>query len=209
MARQDLIKYVRTDKNGTKIFYDFTCPRCSGYGMLDKWINTGKVCYACGGSGERAKAKIVKEYTEEYIAKLDARRIARQRKYEEEHAEEIEKEKTERKNREEQWKREQNGYTFKTLGCGADGIGYVMTGNTYKLKEQIKANGGRWISQAWVCPVQIKAEGIRTVRIDANTYINGFGLVQESNVRDLVYCIGVRGENLETAIKTVAEWMKD
>lgn len=100
MARADLVKYIRTDKNGTKIFYDYTCPRCCGYGMLDKWINTGKVCYACGGSGVRPVAKVVKEYTEEYAAKLEARRNARAAKYAEDHAEEIAAEKAERERRE-------------------------------------------------------------------------------------------------------------
>ena len=26
--------YVRTDKNGTKIYHDWTCPRCGGAGIL-------------------------------------------------------------------------------------------------------------------------------------------------------------------------------
>ena len=90
------LQYFKTDKNGTKYFYDWKCPRCCGYGMLDKWINTGKTCYACGGSGVRTKAKIVKEYTPEYWAKLDAKQKARNAKraeeaakYAEEHADEI------------------------------------------------------------------------------------------------------------------------
>ena len=28
--------YIRTDKNGTKIYHDWTCPRCGGAGYADK-----------------------------------------------------------------------------------------------------------------------------------------------------------------------------
>lgn len=172
MARTDLIKYVRTDKNGTKIFYDFTCPRCCGYGELDKWINTGKVCFACGGSGERAVAKIVKEYTPEYLAKLEARRQAKAKKeaaerakYEEEHADEIAAERAEYERR-----------TFESRcaehGCGKDGVGYVLTGSTFKIKDEIKKAGGKWIYGRWICPVEIKCIGVTVKRIDISSHIS-------------------------------------
>lgn len=189
MARQDLIKYIRTDKNGTKIYYDFTCPRCCGYGMLDKWINTGRVCYACGGSGERTVAKIVKEYTEEYAAKLEAKRIAKQKKYEKEHAEEIAQAKAEQERREEKCRLGENERVFKLYGCGKDGIGYVLLGETYEIKEQIKAEGGKWIYGSWVCPIEIKAKGVRAIRIDLNTCINEYGMITSHAAGDLIYDI--------------------
>ena len=170
--RQDLIKYIRTDKNGTKIYHDYTCPRCSGYGMLDKWINTGKVCYACGGSGERAVAKVVKEYTPEYWAKLEAKRQAKAKKeaealakYEEEHAEEIAAERAEADRR---------TFEFRCAehGCGSDGVGFVLTGNTFKAKDEIKKAGGQWIYGRWICPVEIKGNGIIAKRIDISGHIS-------------------------------------
>ena len=100
MARKDLIKYIRTDKNGTKIFHDWTCPRCGGMGEADKWMFTGRVCYDCGGTGKRATPKTVKEYTPEYEAKLQARRRAKQEKWEAEHADEIAAQKAEEARRE-------------------------------------------------------------------------------------------------------------
>lgn len=159
--------YVRTDKNGTKIFYDFTCPRCGGAGFADKWIATGRVCYECGGSGKRVKAKIVKEYTQEYWEKLQARRQAKMAKqieaaakYAEEHAEEI---------------AEKNRKVIETryaeFGCGKNGIGYVLKGDTYPVKEEIKKNGGRWIYGVWVCPVEITGDGIRSKEIDLSGHI--------------------------------------
>ena len=89
MAREELVKYIRTDKNGTKIFEDWTCPRCGGAGWAGQWKYTGVYCFRCGGSGRRNRPVTIKEYTDEYAAKLEAKRIAKQKKYEEEHAEEI------------------------------------------------------------------------------------------------------------------------
>ena len=165
MARQDLIKYVRTDKNGTKIYHDFTCPRCCGYGELDKWMFTGRTCFACGGSGQRSVAKVVKEYTPEYLAKLDARRrakdakrIAEAAKYAEELAENA---------------RKTIEFRYAQNGCGKDGVGYVLTGKTYPVKDEIKKNGGRWIYGAWICPVEFKGEGIASKKIDLSGHIGG------------------------------------
>lgn len=161
------LQYVRTDRNGTKYFYDWTCPRCGGAGQADKWIMTGRVCYACGGTGKREKARIVKEYTEEHAAKLEAKRLAKARKqieeakrYAEEHADEIEAEN--RRIREQR---------YAENGCGKDGIGYVLEGNTYPIKEQIKANGGKWIYGVWVCPVAMNGSGIRARKIDLSGHI--------------------------------------
>ena len=83
------IKYIRTDKNGTKIYEDWTCPRCGGQGWAGQWKFTGVTCFRCGGSGLRKRPVIVKEYTDEYWQKLNARREAKAAKYAEEHADEI------------------------------------------------------------------------------------------------------------------------
>ena len=161
------LKYFKTDKNGTKYFYDWKCPRCGGAGFSDKWIATGRVCYACGGSGKRPAAKIVKEYSPEYWAKLEARRIAKdqkriaeEQKYAEEHADEIAE-----KNRQLLVRR------YADFGCGADGVGYVLNGNTFLAKDQIRKAGGRWIYGRWVCPVDIQDNGITSRRIDLSGHI--------------------------------------
>lgn len=70
------LKYIRTDRNGTKYFEDWTCPRCGGAGASDNWWRTGRTCYACGGSGKRDKPTIHKEYTEAHAAKLESKRNA-------------------------------------------------------------------------------------------------------------------------------------
>lgn len=165
--------YIRTDKNGTKIYHDWTCPRCGGAGMCDKWAYTGRVCFACGGTGKRARAKVVKEFTPEYWAKLEAKRIAKEQaraaevaKYNEEHREEIEAERA-----------RIIKARYAEHGCNEDGIGYVLTGNTYPLKDQIKKCGGRWLYGRWVCPVEIKADGVNAKQIDISGHIGSGSVV--------------------------------
>ena len=208
MSRPDLIKYIRTDKNGTKIYHDYTCPRCAGMGEADNWINTGKVCFACGGSGIRVRPLVVKEYTDEYWTKLQARRQAKAEKYAEEHAEEIAAEKAERERKEAEWRKETFMRDCEKFGCGADGVGYVLKGNTYRVKDQIKAAGGKWVAQIWVCPVKINANGVSAIRIDLNDCINEYGNVSYTDAQDIIFCIGQRGESYEEAKETVADWNK-
>lgn len=53
MSNNNMV-YIRTDKNGTKIYHDYTCPRCGGAGGADQWIYTGWTCYECGGTGSQS-----------------------------------------------------------------------------------------------------------------------------------------------------------
>lgn len=77
------LAYIRTDKNGTEIYHDYTCRRCGGAGYSDKWCFTGRTCYECGGKGVTpSHPQIVRKYTPEYEAKLEAKRKARREKQE-------------------------------------------------------------------------------------------------------------------------------
>ncbi len=76
-------EYVRTDKNGTKIYHDYTCDRCEGTGIYIVAIENGVprpsrvdhgICYKCHGTGKVEKPRIIREYTPEYEAKLAERR---------------------------------------------------------------------------------------------------------------------------------------
>lgn len=79
---------IRVDRNGTKYYSGkIKCDRCGGAGGADKWHFTGWTCYKCGGSGSMLGTW--KEYTPEYMQKLEERRAKRRKKWEEEHAEEI------------------------------------------------------------------------------------------------------------------------
>lgn len=156
---------IRTDRNGTK-YWSVTdvCPRCGGLGDYVKGINYG-ICFLCGGSGKRNYT--YKEYTPEHEAKLEARRQAKAAKkaeeaakYVEEHAEEI----AEENRRILEWR-------YAERGCGKDGVGYALLGNTYRIKDKIKANGGKWICGAWVCPVKMEGAGITVRKIDLSGHI--------------------------------------
>ncbi len=186
------LKYDRTDRNGTKYFYDVNCPRCAGYGRADKWKFTGSVCYACGGTGKRLKAKLIKIYTPEHEAELESKCLARAEKYKAEHADEIAQAEAEKEEREAAWRRRENENTCRELGCGADGIGYVLKGDTYPVKDRIKALGGRWILQVWVCPVAFEGKGIDAVRFDAKQYINEYGLIDDQDARFTIWEIAHR-----------------
>lgn len=117
--------YIRTDKNGTKIYHDHTCPRCGGKGYSEAWIHTGLTCYKCGGSGQTMDPRVIKEYTPEYRAILDARAAKRQEK-------KIAKIRAEHP----EWKAGK--------GFVNDRIFVVGIRNTFDLKDDIKAAGGRY-----------------------------------------------------------------
>lgn len=123
--------YIRTDKNGTKYFADYVCKRCGGQGGLPQWTSTGYTCYECGGTGVAAKPDIYKEYTPEYEAKLEERR-----------AKAIEKKRLERI---EQVKNKLPEI-YQNHGFSSDGKIFVVTGNTYEIREELKAAGAKWFS---------------------------------------------------------------
>lgn len=131
-------KYIRTDRNGTKIYHDFTCDRCGGRGIFAIAVCNGVpvpahpdngVCYKCGGSGEMEKPRIIKEYTPEHRAKLDAQAAKRQEK-------KLEQAKAEREAKQAEWKVKK--------GFVNDRIHAVGIENSFDLRDDIKAAGGRY-----------------------------------------------------------------
>lgn len=123
------IVYLRTDKNGTKYYANYTCPRCGGAGGSDKWAFTGWTCYECGGTGESPTPVIEKEYTPEYRAKLDER--ARKRA-EAKRAKQVEEFNNNRLAIAEKY------------GFNPEGKIYVVTGNTYEIREELKEAGAKY-----------------------------------------------------------------
>ena len=121
--------YIRTDKNGTKIYHDYTCPRCGGMGGSDKWAYTGWTCYDCGGSGRARKPEIIKVYTPEYRAKLDERARKRAEKKQAERVAEFNSNRL--------------GIAQK-YGFNPEGKIYVVIGNTYEIREELKEAGAKY-----------------------------------------------------------------
>ena len=79
---------LKIDRNGTRYWeQEVECERCSGHGYYAIAVHNGApvlsphdggVCWKCMGRGK--VVDVVKEYTPEYAAKLEARRAAKQAK---------------------------------------------------------------------------------------------------------------------------------
>ena len=132
---------IRTDKNGTKYYQAVVdCDRCQGRG----WFATGTcngqlvparpddaVCYKCGGSGKVVET--VKEYTPEYAAKLAERREKAAAKK----AAQVEAQRKEQMESNRAASLKQNGFS-------QDGVTFLFLGDTFDLKDEIKAVGGKF-----------------------------------------------------------------
>lgn len=122
--------YDRTDRNGTRYFWDNTCPRCGGTGHLHGYEYVqGGICFKCEGSGVVEKPRTIKVYTEAHGAKLKAGREARAQQKEIERLEKA---------------RASRGEWLSKLGFGnEDGtyVLYMVKGNTYSIKDELKALG--------------------------------------------------------------------
>lgn len=118
-------KLIKIDRNKTKhwIVWNRTCERCGGVGGSDVWKFSGWTCFRCEGTGVDPDAQEQKEYTPEYRAKLDERNQIKREKH---HQEIVEQSKIE---------------LAKTY---PDHKIYIVLGDTFKIKDQIKADGGRF-----------------------------------------------------------------
>lgn len=182
MAQDKFTYLIRVDKNGTKIYEDWRCPHCWGAGGADAWIYTGWTCYQCGGSGKRNKPKIIREYTPEYQAKLDAQRAKRlEKKLAEEraHADEL------------------NADFYKRNGFDAQGNMWIVLGNSYELKDSLKEMGCKFIKALSCWSSDHELESIKTIKVNASdlyesdeagVYLwrwmkiaEGLGIIQQAN----------------------------
>lgn len=164
------LEFVRIDRNGTKIYHDWTCPRCGGAGQSDNWWRTGKICYECGGTGKRRQPKVVKEYTAEYKEKLEKRRAAKQPKVEFDEAAHLECMRRKLANE----------------GFNADGIAYAYQGNTYKYKDEFRKAGAKWHYTMWISPIKIDC-GIVPTELNANGFYNA----SMFNLHDILEAAGM------------------
>lgn len=167
------LEYIRTDRNGTKIYHDWNCPRCGGAGQSDKWCFTGKTCWGCNGTGKSVAPKIVKEYTPEHATKLEARRAAREAKRRAENPPEPEEElqKLLEKTRRGNWIYE---------GFRPDGVGYVHAGETWANQDALRKAGGRWcrFMRAYVAPEPVEGlKGVRITEVHAQDLCNEHGYI--------------------------------
>lgn len=150
-----MAKLLRVDKNGTKYWVSTECPKCGGNGNIwyYRHVEAG-VCYMCGGTGY--KEHKWKEYTPEYAQKLADRRLAKTRAK----------------------APEANAKFLAKMGMSEDGRAWIVLGDTYAIKDQLKADGAKYNGLfGWhfdhadngyeCCEISIEQIGEK----DANTYL--------------------------------------
>ncbi len=186
-----MAKLIKIDKNGSKHYEGIiTCDKCGGVGLIAHHIENGVpswnwtdggVCWKCGGTG-KIRSKWV-ERTPEYQAKLDAKRqkkleakIAQQKA----HAEEI------------------NQAFFQKQGFNAKGKTFVVLGDTYKIRSELKNLGCKFDHMiGWHTDHQIEGYQMLMVDIDDCYYKNGYdGIYRWQNWKTNV-CEKIRIANKE------------
>lgn len=127
-----------------KAYISETCPRCGGSGIIVARVENGHpipipvdggVCYKCGGAG--VIRKWVKAYTEkEYAAYVKGQERARERKNEAAKARLAELDAKSDENK---------AAVLTKLGFDAENpMVYLISGNTFEIKDWIKERGGRY-----------------------------------------------------------------
>jgi len=160
MRERELIKI---DRNGTKHFRVWTCPKCGGKGKDSAWSKSGWYCFKCGGTG--IFEHIEKEYTPEYLAKQAEknRRKAEQEIADRKAAYEADPVKS-----------------YREVRFGDSGILYVVTEpNTYSIKEDLKADGAKWRPQMsrWTFTERPKKWQTVGIRFEDLYHVNEYGVV--------------------------------
>ena len=110
---------TKIDKNGTKYYKTDICPACDGYGTVYLGESAeGYLCNKCSGSRRLEKPKIYKIHTHEYGLILEKKYIEKRNvKFLEKH------------------------------GINEDYSTYVYIGETYSVKEDLKAKGAKFDSE--------------------------------------------------------------
>lgn len=115
--------YVRTDKNGTRYYQSCECDKCEGRGVIPYFAHVDSgVCFKCGGRGVLDRARTMKIMTEEHAAKLQANRLAKARANAD----------------------NKNKATLKAWGFNENGETWAVLGNTYEIKDTLKALGAKY-----------------------------------------------------------------
>lgn len=135
---------IKVDRNGTKYYKVVKpCPKCGGEGYIHYYNHVqGGVCFLCGG--EKWIEETVKEYTPEYEAKLNKRRVKRAAE-----------------------KRMQ-----KILKNFPELKAYFVLGETFNIKEELKAKGAKWdyINRKWYFNKKVDGYNLQEIDVNEDTY---------------------------------------
>lgn len=158
---------IKTDKNGTKYYHHTDrCMKCGGSGIIRMYIPiNGGECFDCNGSGISEWDS--KEYTPEYEAKLQAQR---EKRFEKKKAAEMAK------------ASEKNAKFFENNGFNPEGKTYFVLGNTYDIKDELKAKGAKWDNASRHWHMANQPEGLETLEFDVtDLYDSNYAGVYEWN----------------------------
>lgn len=111
-----------------------TCSRCGGSGHYSYNSLDGTRCYGCGGRGYNISE--VRAYTEKEKAALDRAAIRKTERIAEQKAEKIKKNITNKESLMQNW--------FAKNGFNEEGITYVVMGDSYSIKDKLKAAGFKY-----------------------------------------------------------------
>jgi hypothetical protein len=200
------------DKNGklyTKI--KEICPRCGGLGIIVSRVENGQpipipvdggICYECQGA--RFLYKEVRLYTEAELATMERNAERARQKKAEEQKKKMEAEFAEN---ERKWKA-QNGWS-------EDGITYVVTGNSYSIKDELKQNGFRYdpiLRWHKATKDEKYADRLIEIKLDDVVEISAWGKGHyKTNAKDIVdkALAATQPESTSTWIGEVGEKIKD
>ena len=120
---------IREDKHGNRIYRTNKCRKCYGTGRLVCCAMDNGRCWRCMGTGIEDEYKTT-EYTPEQLrlrlAKKTVKRIGT-----------VEQQ-------------------LRAMGFSQDGVAYIPIGNTFPVKDEIKAAGGVYDrARGWVSPVPL------------------------------------------------------
>lgn len=128
----EIIGDAINDINGKKVIrIRYTCPRCSGTGTYGPYSVFNGTCFECHGNGKISK--YVRAYNEkEYDAYTRNLERARERKEKEKEQIYLNNIKNSEENKIE-W--------LLKHGFNSEGVTYMVSGNTYEIKDILKARG--------------------------------------------------------------------
>lgn len=190
------LQFVRVDKNGTHYYVDHRCPKCGGTGHIYGYEHVeGGRCFDCNGTGFGETKVVVRTY--EYNQKLEAARLEKAKKT----------------------APERNAKTLAKYGFSENGETWIVLGNTYEIKDELKKAGARfndiflWHFDHEVTEfpvIKINFYDIAHRSADDTVYINEFeardhvkSIRDKYNVLDTqeTYHFGTVGERVELKAK--------
>ena len=208
---------VKVDEETHKALIEEKCDRCGGTGIMAARVENGRIipipvdggiCYKCNGN--KKISKWVKAYTEkEYERYMKTQERARERRKEKEEA----RLQALKDNSEENKKEILAKWGFDVENPAV----YLVTGNTYEIKDELKERGGRFNPALnWYFTKEVEVpEGHELIKVAFDEIYDWFPLSKrieiKENTRDLIAKIraGAIPESKSEWIGDVKERIRD